>query len=64
MRLSSRLPVWSIVCPVAAWGLFALHLTGYAAAWGGVLQVLLVSGLVGAILAAVFHAEVVAHRVG
>lgn len=64
MKLSSRLPVWSIIGPIAAWALLALKLTGRGSELGELLEALLVAGLIAGILAAVFHAEVVAHRVG
>lgn len=64
MKLPSRLPVWSITCPIAAWVLLVLNFTGHGVGLGGLFEVLLVSGLVAGVLAAVFHAEVVAHRVG
>jgi Ca2+:H+ antiporter len=64
MKLSSRLPIWSIICPVVAWVLLALNLTGHGTELGGLFEALLASGLIAGILAAVFHAEVVAHRVG
>ncbi len=52
---------WSLVLPLAA-----LALLGVALAFpvGGALAALCGLGLVGAVLAAVHHAEVVAHRVG
>jgi Ca2+:H+ antiporter len=64
MKLTSRLPVWSIICPGVAWVLLILNLTGRVAWLGDLFEVLLVVGLIAGILAAVFHAEVVAHRVG
>lgn len=64
MKLASRLPTWSIVAPIASWVVFALVLTGYRTNPWWVLEVLVVASLVAGILAAVFHAEVVAHRVG
>ena len=64
MKLSSRLPIWSIICPVVAWVLLVLSLTGSGTGLGGLFEALLASGLIAGILAAVFHAEVVAHRVG
>lgn len=64
MKLSSKLPVWSIICPILAWGLLAVNQTGRGAEFGWLFEVLLVAGLVCGVLAAVFHAEVVAHRVG
>ena len=64
MKLTTRLPVWSIICPALAWVLLILYLTGRGAKLGGVFEVLLAIGLIAGILSAVFHAEVVAHRVG
>lgn len=64
MKLPSRLPVWSIICPGVAWVILSLNLTGRGAGLGGLFDVLLAFGLIAGILAAVFHAEVVAHRVG
>lgn len=64
MKLSSRLPVWSIICPGIACAILILNLTGRGAGLGGLLDLLLAFGLIAGILAAVFHAEVVAHRVG
>jgi len=58
---SSGLPPWSIVTPVAGAGLLAA-LGGQDLAWGWLL--LAAVGLVAAVQAAVFHAELVAHRVG
>jgi Ca2+:H+ antiporter len=64
MKLTYRLPAWSIICPIIVWVLVGLVLTGSGAALGGMFEVLLVAGLIAGVLAAVFHAEVVAHRVG
>jgi Ca2+:H+ antiporter len=64
MKLKSRLPVWSIICPIVSWMILVLASTVHGARFGGLVEVLLVGGLIAAILAAVFHAEVVAHRVG
>lgn len=50
--------------PTVAWIVLILSSSGLASAMGWLLDVLLVAGLVVGILAAVFHAEVVAHRVG
>ena len=54
------LPFWSIAAPVAGW----LLLAGTWADWGGAYLLLVVLGLVTCVMAAVHHAEVVAHRVG
>src|SRR4051794_287046 len=63
MHIPNRLPVWSIAAPVLACVLLLGASMG-AGQLGGVYTVLLVAGLFGGVLAAVFHAEVVAHRVG
>jgi Ca2+:H+ antiporter len=57
------LPRWSIVAPVLAWLLLAGASLG-ARLLGDVYMLFLVIGLFGGVLAAVFHAEVIAHRVG
>lgn len=54
------LPLWTIVFPVLAW----LAYFTISAAGGGLFLFLLAAMLVGAVLSAVHHAEVVAHRVG
>ena len=61
MKTQKPLPLWSAAAPLAGWLLLALtQLTG-PALW---LVALLVAALIGSVLAAVHHAEVVAHRVG
>ena len=55
------LPLWSIAIPLAACGLLAA-IWGQSASWG--LLLLIAAGLIAAVLVAVYHAEVVAHRVG
>ncbi len=57
----ASLPKWSIAWPLIAWGLLAGNLAGLAGGWW---IALLAAGLVGAVLSAVHHAEVVAHQVG
>lgn len=64
MNLSNRLPTWSILAPIAAWVVLALTLAGYRTSPWWLFEVLVLVGLVAGILAAVFHAEVVAHRFG
>lgn len=64
MKLTSRLPVWSITCPAFAWAALTLSLLGLGDSWPVSRDLILLAGLIGGILAAVFHAEVVAHRVG
>lgn len=55
----SVLPAWTLVLPVLAWGLYFVGIkgNGWLELLGGVL-------LIGSVLAAVHHAEVVAHKVG
>jgi Ca2+:H+ antiporter len=60
MKIASALPIWSIAAPVAAW----LLLAGTGFEFGPAYTILLVFGLFAGVLSAVFHAEVVAHRVG
>lgn len=60
MRLRLPLPLWTIIAPVIAWLLYF----GKSPEIGGILAILMAVGLIGAVLAAVHHAEVVAHRVG
>lgn len=64
MKLSTSLPAWSVAAPIAAAALLAGSYLGAGGALGGIYTALLVAGLFGGVLAAVFHAEVVAHRVG
>ena len=54
-------PHWTVIAPAA--GLFALFLAG-ALPGVAALQWLLVAGLFGGVIAAVHHAEVIAHKVG
>jgi Ca2+:H+ antiporter len=56
----TRLPSWTLAAPAAGW----LVLGGAWLGWSGGYLVLVVAGLVACVFAAVFHAEVVAHRVG
>jgi Ca2+:H+ antiporter len=64
MRLATRLPAWSLISPIVSWIVLTLALTGYRTTPSWLFELLVVVGLVLGILAAVFHAEVVAHRVG
>lgn len=58
---SAYLPRWSVVVPLASWLVIA-------ATWvmptNGILVALLALGLLGAVVSAVHHAEVIAHKVG
>ena len=59
---SLALPAWSLVTPFAGWALLAgMWFMGSAA---GFLIAALAVGMLGCVLAAVHHAEVIAHRVG
>lgn len=60
MQAAPPLPLWSIAAPVAGW----LLLAGSWFGLGGAYSILLVLGLIAGVMAAVHHAEVVAHRVG
>ncbi|QMU29672.1 calcium:proton antiporter [Adhaeribacter radiodurans] len=60
MNIKGSLPLWAIIAPIFAWLAYA----GIALEWGAIYTVILAIALVGGVLAAVYHAEVVAHRVG
>src|SRR5580765_4725813 len=60
MQSAPRLPAWTIAAPLVGWILLAVFLLG-PGDWYALLAAV---GLCGAVLAAVHHAEVVAHRVG
>ncbi len=64
MKISQTLPRWSIAAPIISWLLLAGLAAGAGDAFGIYYTVLLVAGLLGGVLAAVFHAEIVAHKVG
>jgi Ca2+:H+ antiporter len=59
-RLKLQIPLWTMAAPILAWLLFA----GAAFASGTIYSILLAAGLIGSVLAAVHHAETIAHRVG
>lgn len=56
----SALPRWTLAAPVLAWPVLA----GSLAFGGPLYAIVMAAALIGAVLAAVHHAEVVAHRVG
>ena len=60
MDTSDPLPRWSVIAPIAGW----LVLAGTLQGPGTWYALLLAAALLGSVLAAVHHAEVVAHRVG
>jgi Ca2+:H+ antiporter len=62
MSRSSALPLWSLLAPLAGWVLLcSLWLWGGT---GGFYVALLAAGMLACVLAAVHHAEVIAHKVG
>lgn len=60
MKVKLPLPLWSLIIPVLAWLLYV----GQPATFGVVYSLLFAAVLIGAVMAAVYHAEVVAHKVG
>lgn len=60
MKFKISLPLWTIAFPVLAWLTYA----GNAAFTGSWYAAVIAFGLIGAVLSAVHHAEVVAHKVG
>ncbi|WP_298924763.1 ionic transporter y4hA [uncultured Ramlibacter sp.] len=60
MKRFARMPLWTIAAPVGAWLLLGASTLGL----GGWLSIVLTISLFGSVLAAVHHAEVVAHKVG
>ena len=64
MKIAAALPPWTIAAPIVAWLLLAGKSLGLGDALGGAYVLLLAAGLFGGVLAAVFHAEVVAHKIG
>ena len=61
MTLQSRLPVWTWIAPAAGVLVLAAAIISGA---GTVVSVLATITLIATVFAAVFHAELVAHRVG
>ena len=53
------LPLWSLILPLLAWGLYFIGISG-----SGWLEAVAAILLAGSVLSAVYHAEVVAHKVG
>jgi Ca2+:H+ antiporter len=65
MKIQNSLPVWTIAAPVLGWLAFiAKSLVGGDGPPGVLLLIVLAVCLFGGVLAAVFHAEVVAHKIG
>ena len=60
MSQQTALPAWTIIAPIVA----MLALVGVGMGLSGIYMVVVAAALVGGVLAAVHHAEVIAHRVG
>ena len=60
MKLNLPLPIWTIVAPVIAWLLYLVAPSSISTLFAFLLGFC----LIGAVIAAVHHAEVIAHRVG
>ncbi|MGZ5135445.1 MAG: ionic transporter y4hA, partial [Flavitalea sp.] len=60
MKLKLPLPLWTIIAPIFAWLLFLFKSEPLSTVYAIFLALLLIA----AVMAAVHHAEVVAHRVG
>lgn len=60
MKKMLPLPLWTITIPILAW----IAYFGISLDLGGLYSIVLAAVLIGSVLAAVHHAEVVAHRVG
>ena len=64
MKISTTLPAWAIAGPVVGWLALAGKALGAHELLGGAYLAVLAIGLFWGVLAAVFHAEVVAHKIG
>lgn len=60
MKFKLPLPIWAMIAPVVAWLLYFIA----PAPISTLFALLLGISLMGAVMAAVYHAEVIAHRVG
>lgn len=60
MKFKLPLPLWTLLAPVIAWVLYFFA----DPSSGGVIVILLSIALIGAVMSAVHHAEVIAHRIG
>ncbi len=61
MTAATRTPWWALACPGIAWLILAITVIAGA---GGVIGVAAGAVLIATVFAAVYHAEVVAHRIG
>lgn len=64
LQLSKKILTWSIIAPLLAWLLLWGMQLGIKEALGPFYLPIMFAGLVGAVLAAVHHAEMVAHKLG
>jgi Ca2+:H+ antiporter len=64
LQLSKKIFTWSIVAPLIAWLLLCGMQLGIKEALGYCYLPIMFAGLISAVLAAVHHAEVVAHKLG
>ncbi len=62
MQPSTKIPIWTIAAPVVGGALLAAAARGVSA--GGMMVPAIAAGLAACVLAAVHHAEIIAHRVG
>ena len=60
MKAIPQLPIWTLAVPLLGWVVLAGHGHGFGMAYQALVAVTLLAG----VLAAVHHAEVIAHRVG
>src|SRR3984885_11879127 len=61
MQTSGQIPLWTIAAPIFAGAVLLASVLG---AGGGIMVALIAAGVIASVLAAVHHAESVAHRVG
>jgi Ca2+:H+ antiporter len=64
LKIQHALPAWSIAAPVIAWLLIIADMFLAPGNFGAVYTIVQVAVLFASVLAAVFHAEVIAHKVG
>ena len=64
VHISARIFTWSIIVPVIAWLILWGAQVGIKESLGNTYLLVMAVALVGAVLAAVHHAEIVAHKVG
>jgi Ca2+:H+ antiporter len=62
MQASTKIPIWTVAAPIFGGAL--LLAAGLGVSAGGLMVAAIALGLTGCVLAAVHHAEIIAHRVG